>query len=699
MPDRGAAELYSTTWSDAFPWLARSTSQNAADLGSMLQIAIAESDLGTRRLIVDSAVAFAVDRLKEWPLGEVFPLLPLDVSIEELNLPVRAYNCLSRAKRLTTRDMVDLSLNEFLKYRNAGIETATAILRALADRSTWPEQSRNSANIETAAPSRWADDLVRDIEALARWNHLIGQIDRGVLAPLTLGAPKEVVAAHDRLVALSAADVLPGPVSTVANVLEEEILGMDERHRTILTRRLFAWDVVTLDVLGREFGVSRERVRQLESKARDKLRELVAEGTRVGQIVALMRSQIRGVRPLTEVLAEVPALGDVVGSVGQPAWRIIDILDDTYEIANGWCAEPSLEAAKRETGIYLDELADEYGVVRLADVGLVDTEERGTLPWLTDWLTHIGYEVRGGSVLLRTTSVGDVAAAVLSIEGGPLTLETLFERVGRGSIGNLRNQLNSDRRFHKVDIEHWALTSWGLDSYTNIRAEIGKLIEQAGGELGLAVIVDSLVGRFGVSASSVNVYAGSAPYELRNGMVRAQSVRVVGGKNPAKVQGYYCRGDDWLYRTTVTHDHLRGSGWSASTAVATLVGLSQGEHTELPTRLGPQKFSWRNHQPAFGSIKRLLDADRLGVGDEIFLIFRGDGTFDVQKLPDMPEDSLSQALRLVGADMSLEGQDAIDALALAIKHPAGSDLSTVAAGYKAKRDQVIRDLLVGGEPD
>jgi hypothetical protein len=662
-------------------------------------MAIEDTDAGTRRLILDNAVALAVDRLKQWPLGEVFPLLPLDVAIEELNLPVRAYNALSRARRLTTRDIVDLSLNDFLEYRNAGIETATAILRNLADRSTRPEPSRATEIIETAPPTPWVGDLVRDIEALARWNNLTGQIDRGVLAPLTLGAPKEIVAARDRLVALSAVDVLPARAPSVADVLEEAILGMDERFRTILTRRLFAWEAATLEVLGQEFGVTRERVRQLESKARDKLRELVAEGTRVGQILALMRSQVRGVRPLAEVLAEVPALGGVVESVGQPAWRVIDVLDDTYEIANGWCAEPSLAAAKRETAIYLDELADEYGVVRLAEVGLVGSEEPGTLPWLTAWLTHLGYKVRGGSVLLRTSSVGDLAAAILSIEGGPLTLEALFERVGRGSIGSLRNQLNSDNRFHKVDIEHWALTSWGLDSYTNIRAEIGKLIEQAGGELALATIVDSLVGRFGVSASSVNVYAGSAPYELRNGMVRAQAVRVIGGKNPAKVQGYYRRGDDWLHRTTVTHDHLRGSGWSASTAVATLVGLSQGEYAELPTRLGPQKFSWKNHQPSYGSIKRFLDADGLGVSDEVFMIFRGDGTFDVQKLPDVPENPVSQALRLVGADMSLEGQDAIDALAVAIKYPAGSDLSTVAAGYKAKRDQVILELLAGGDPD
>jgi hypothetical protein len=703
MNDSEFIDVRPRVWSDAFPWLASKASHDDEYFGSWRHDAIVDSDDVGRRRILDRIVSLAVDSLSQWPIGEIFPGLPSDIAIEELNLPVRAYNVLCREKRFATGDLVDLPLEELLAYRNAGIGTVTAILRTLADRSASLPQAVLAEDatevVGSATSPPWLGDLISDIEVLAEWNHLTGKTDRGVLAPPALGAPQEVVAARDRVVALSAAEVLPSSAASVADVLQQAILGMDERFRTILTRRLFAWNSVTLEELGQEFGVTRERVRQLESKARSKLYELVAEGTPAGQIAALLRSEVRGVRPLAEILAEVPALDSLVESVGQPAWRVVDILDDAYEIADGWCAEPSLEAAKRETEIYLDELADEFGVVRLADVGLVGSEEPGTLPWLTDWLTHLGYDVRDGFVLMRTRSVNDLAAAVLSIEGGPLNLETLFERANRGSFGSLRNQLNSDPRFHKVDIEHWALASWGMDSYSNIRAEIGKLLEKAGGELPLAAIVDTLVERFGVSAASVSVYAGSAPYEVRNGIVRAQSVKIVGGRNPAKVQGYYRRGDDWLHRTTVTHDHLRGSGWGASTAVATIVGLSPGEQAELPTRVGSQKFSWKNHQPGYGSIKRFLEADDLGVGDDVFLVFRGDGTFDVEKLPDVPEAPLAQALRLVGADPRLEGQEATDALGAAIKYASGSDLATVVVGYKARREQEILDLLVGADPE
>ena len=556
------------------------------------------------------------------------------------------------------------------------------------------------AGTHAEQPAPWLGDIVRDIEVLAEWNHMTGQVDRGVLAPLALGAPTDVIAVRDRLLALSAAEVLSSPPPSVADLLEQALLGMNERFRTICARRLFAWEPVTLEDLGQEFGVTRERARQLQSGARAELNELIAEGTPVGRVAALIRSEIRGIRPLPDLLAEVPALERLVECVGHPAWRVIDVLDETYEIADGWCAEPSLDAAKRQTAIMLDELADEFGVVRLEDIDFRTSEEPGTAPWLASWLTHLGYQVRGGFVLVRTASVNDLAAALLSIEGGPLTIEALFEGVNRGSFVSFRNRVNADPRFHKVDIENWALAAWGMDSYTNIRDEIGKLLQQAGGELLLANVVDLIVERFGVSPGSVTTYAAAAPYEVRNGVVRARALEIVGGKNPAKVHGYYRRGEDWLYRTTVTNDHMRGSGWAASSALATIVGMSRGESAELPTRLGTsQKFSWKGPQAAYGSIKRFLETDDLGIGDEIFLVFRGDGTFDIEKLPDVPKARLAQALRLVGAEMSLKGQEATAALGAAIRYASGSDLTSVVAGYEARREQQIRDLLISGESE
>ena len=53
--------------------------------------------------------------------------------------------------------------------------------------------------------------------------------------------------------------------------------GLEERDRKILEERVLSEEPRTLSELGEEFGVSRERVRQLEVKLVDRLREHVKE--------------------------------------------------------------------------------------------------------------------------------------------------------------------------------------------------------------------------------------------------------------------------------------------------------------------------------------------------------------------------------------------------------------------------------------
>lgn len=696
-------DLRPRSWADAFPWIPGKSSSEGATQDAWWNSPIDDAELAARAALIGKVVELAIDHLGKWTIGEVLPGLAPDIALAMLDLPVRAKNVLHREQMLLTADLADVSLEELLAFRNAGIGTVTSILRQLAELSTsLPQASaplKPSGEVDPAAPSNmWLGDLIRDLETLAEWNLSLGRVDSGILGELPLGAAANAVAARKRLLALSAGDVLPSDDLNVADVLEAVIYGLDQRYQRILRDRVFAWEPLTLEELGQEVGVTRERVRQLEVKARAELNDLVTAANSVGRAANFVRTQIRGVRPLQELLDQAPALAHEVVSVGQPTWRVIDVLDDAYEIADGWCAEPSFEAARRDTSVFLDELADSYGVVRLADVSLSE-DEAGSLPWLKEWLIYLGYEVRDQFVLLKTASLNDMAAAILSIEGAPLTFDEMHKKVGRGAAGSLRNQVSTDPIFTKVDREHFALTEWGLEGYTNIRGEIGKLLEQAVGELPLATVVESLVTRFGVSANSVAVYAGSPPYQVMNGMVRNYDGQLAGsGKNPAKVQGYYRRGDDWLYRTTVTFDHLRGSGWPASTALATILGMSPGEKVEAPSRLGPQAFSYKTHQPSYGSIRRFLEDMDLGIGDEIFCVFKSDGSFDVERLPEPPADKMAQALRLVGADLTLDVQEAIEALGAAIKFASGSDIGSIAEGYRARREQQIHDLILGVEP-
>jgi RNA polymerase sigma-32 factor len=78
------------------------------------------------------------------------------------------------------------------------------------------------------------------------------------------------------------ADDQPGPESTFAEremndllreVIREALDSLDPRERAILSRRYLQSKPATLKELGSAFGISRERVRQLEARAKAKLRE------------------------------------------------------------------------------------------------------------------------------------------------------------------------------------------------------------------------------------------------------------------------------------------------------------------------------------------------------------------------------------------------------------------------------------------
>ncbi|GAB4210826.1 MAG: RNA polymerase sigma factor RpoH [Sandaracinaceae bacterium] len=88
----------------------------------------------------------------------------------------------------------------------------------------------------------------------------------------------------------SALDRLPservGPEEEVANGLElakvrgaldEALAKLSDRERRIIDARILADDPCTLEELGKELGVSKERVRQLEERARLRLRASLAQ--------------------------------------------------------------------------------------------------------------------------------------------------------------------------------------------------------------------------------------------------------------------------------------------------------------------------------------------------------------------------------------------------------------------------------------
>jgi len=74
----------------------------------------------------------------------------------------------------------------------------------------------------------------------------------------------------------------------LTNILREKLdefrETLDKRDREIFDRRLLAEDPITLRELGEEFGVSRERVRQIEADLKGRLREFLCRSEEMGDV-------------------------------------------------------------------------------------------------------------------------------------------------------------------------------------------------------------------------------------------------------------------------------------------------------------------------------------------------------------------------------------------------------------------------------
>jgi RNA polymerase sigma-32 factor len=83
-----------------------------------------------------------------------------------------------------------------------------------------------------------------------------------MLEALTDGTPSQ----EDRYFASERSEILE-------RAMKDAVQTLDDRERYIVQTRLMAQDEISLAEIGRKLGVSRERARQLETRAKDKLRQ------------------------------------------------------------------------------------------------------------------------------------------------------------------------------------------------------------------------------------------------------------------------------------------------------------------------------------------------------------------------------------------------------------------------------------------
>lgn len=641
------------------------------------------------------------------PLEEHFPLTrsdPTDIAV--MWLDTRSFNALARDGVQTIGDLVKRSAADLIAIRQAGHGTVRSITNKLAwlnaeravDGGVMADEGTPMSSSDAASGP--LDSAMSDaLRTVAGWHVLRGQPASRLWSDVGLdGAPARVLDAWAQLQELTADRVVgadaPGPAAVLNKLLSQE----DPRNLQILCRRLFADHPETLDVVGRDLDLTRERVRQIVVKSTSRLQsQLTGHQEGLADLSAALRQRIGIVSSLDRVLAVYPSLMDVVPAVAQPAWRVIDRLDDSFEICDGWAAVPSVTEAIDVTWAEARGIVDENGVASARDVaaklGFGSAERNSEFD---HWLEYANLPQFRGLIVLDARSIADWAVIVLSQEGRPLSVSDLAHLIPvERAETSVRNAIAVDERIVRVNRDAFALAEWGMDTYSGIRELIGRHLDDNGGSAELESLVADLTKKFDVAETSVRAYASSFPYELRAGQVTRQDpdARVKKG-NLGAARRAYATPKGVSFRFQVTSDHWRGSGSVIPSDLARCIGLSEGLSLVLACPLGVQSVYWTGLQPSMGSVKRLVEDLQAEPGEWVMAEFGTDGSFTLRKLNFSDRSGLALAKIMTGLEGGCPG-DARSAIAAALSLPEESGWASIVSAARDRGEDDLVDALMG----
>lgn len=474
-----------------------------------------------------------------WPAG-------LDRSIlDGLHIGVRTRNCLLRARLmegdnpLTVQQLLRLpnfgkkSLNEMLitleKFLKECIRTGTAGSRHV-DRQTGeppnvplplkPDVPMTDAS-ETSSPL-WerAGRLLSPLLAAAAELHgtetLADTLDPELMRLASrMGIANEIATIRiDDIV-----NGTPGLASVVSSRLKLTLEATSENERTIIEHRLLRAPPKTLEEIGSLVGVTRERIRQIQSRVEGKIRMALGRELRI--IAWTLKEQLDHIIPECEFER-----------------RIEELLPDDPPLTKGLFRQRLITAMgyTLQEGVYLDKQAsrvvEEIGASarKLADdVGLVDDEQliaelpsqdwRRFWPWLRE---RCGLHDLHGSLGIRDSAKARAKAALLSI-GRPATREEIAAVCGLEET-RIGSHLSNIASVARADKDRWGLKEWIDDEYDGIVGEIIQRIAEDGGVTTTDRLLREIPGQFDVSASSVRAYMQTPKFVIRDGCISIANV-------------------------------------------------------------------------------------------------------------------------------------------------------------------------------
>ena len=574
-----------------------------------------------------------------------------------------AHGWLARTGAAVVGDLLALTRQDLLDLRGLGpskVGRLWAYLGRLANAApamaAWDDVG--AATLGSAGPPV---SVSRDanLETVIAWaTSVAGASTWGqALALSTETMPEDVAEAWQEVLA---ADL---PATEDSSPLAE-FFADDPRRARVLIGRVASSEPLTLQELASEFGVTRERMRQIESKGLERLRSYFQSAPRWRTVrwAAERVGALAGAYAPSDVLARALPTWD-------PAERLLVARLAGYEgldpvLVRDGVKLPSVAELPMMTDT--DFVVDEYELIEhLHSIGVLEQHIDFALGSLSGVSRVDGQLVRWGG------SVVDKAVAVLEVRDEPQDIDQLvIAAYGEGGSRSARNRIFEDPRLMRVTKNKIGLRRWGGARYSGV-ADL-MLERLASGPMDLDELADELAQRYEVAPASVRMYAAAPAFKVTGETIALRSRRdpFVPRDKPWKVRGLYrqpgVRTTVWC--VPVDSDMLRGSGRSIPQELASDLGLQPGDRTELATAVGPIALAWSettHSGPQMGSIRELLEASGVSLGDQLGLRFnlagrelevrviaRGtpaDVVEDLARLTTLPRSLVADRVRLAEA--------------------------------------------------
>jgi hypothetical protein len=660
------------------------------------------------------------------PLGALLPGVAAagDPGPPHRHVSMRTHNVLRRSQLETWGSLALVTILDLVTLPNCGAKTIREIMTVAIE--GWAEAGEDPAVGDDARAddchptdtpeSRRLEPLrLQLIDSLAMlWAEggfaTFGEVLRAIEAGETPDGYRELRAAVGTV---DLTEVIG--LSRPAPAVWRDLLTFPERERLVLLRRISrgVGERATLADLGAELDVTRERVRQLEQKVLSELdrrlaepdsaalRHLLARTERVNGEVCTPEERERAIQRL---------LGPSIRDAGVDPVVALGVA--RARIGPSTAAAGLLWSASAIGRLHaLEEWASSRaGAGPLSRDGFTEILDRLVIPraHLDVLLLHLRMRDHDGLIVSWGNTKADHAVAVLSLAGEPMCLEDIRSRVDEdANPRSFANSVQADPRILRVGKDAYGLRSWGAREYRGVVDSIEREIDEAGGGIPLARLVERLTADFGVAESSVRAYASDRRFILRAGSILAMREQddpqpVTRGTRPEETRGAFRIAGVWNLRIEVTHDALRGSGRPLSNGAAEAAGLEPDLSFGVEFDGGSVMFSWDGRQPTLGSIRPILmDLDCVE-GDTLLLPLDGPEprTARVVRGVDLAAATGIQRLSLEAGAASDGGDEVVRLrIAEALGLPAGADLEDIHDRLAGRGDDHLAALALGEDED